>query len=74
MTCGATTAPGMTAPYPSPNSSFSEQYEKKISGSHLSSPDIKFQSLITLPEYKLCLSDGILDSVINSSFAKMTHF
>jgi hypothetical protein len=27
---------------------------------------MKFQSLMTLFEYKLCLNDGILDSGINS--------
>jgi hypothetical protein len=27
---------------------------------------MKFQSLITLSEYKLCLNDGILDSGINN--------
>ena len=27
---------------------------------------MKFQSLMTLSEYKLCLNDGILDSGINS--------
>ena len=30
------------------------------------SPDMKFQSLMILSEYKLCLNDGILDSGINS--------
>ena len=32
----------------------------------LFSPDMKFQCLMTLSEYKLCLNDGILDSGINS--------
>jgi hypothetical protein len=40
---------------------------------------MKFLSLMTLSEYKLCLNDGILDSGINSFqvtffFAKITHF
>ena len=30
------------------------------------SPDMKLQSLMSLPEYKLCLHEGILDSRINS--------
>ena len=60
------TAPGMVASYPSPNSSL-------LVGS------MRFQSLMTLSEYKLCLHDGIFYSGINSFqvtffFAKMTHF
>jgi hypothetical protein len=56
----------MVASYPSPNSSL-------LVGS------MRFQSLMTLSEYKLCLHDGIFYSGINSFqvtffFAKMTHF
>jgi hypothetical protein len=43
----------MVASYPSPNSSL-------LVGS------MRFQSLMTLSEYKLCLHDGIFDSGINS--------
>jgi hypothetical protein len=42
----------------------------RVNGSYthyqLFSPDMKFQCLMTLSEYKLCLNDGILDSGINS--------
>ena len=42
----------------------------RVNGSYthyyLFSTDMKFQSLMTLSEYKLCLNDGILDSGINS--------
>jgi hypothetical protein len=55
----------------------------RVNGSYtnylLFSPDMKFQSVMTLSEYKLCLNEGILDSGINSFqvtffFAKITHF
>ena len=68
----------MVASYPSPNSSLLVGSMRRgltevirVNGSYthyqLFSPDVKFQSLMTLSEYKLCLHDGILDSGIKFS-------